>query len=123
MSDEQVREAAETVRQYKKSRFAFAKVCKEIDAYEALAEAWLAANPEDSETLVDVAWCKTLKGWVTDLTNTLFWKSYGQGSFVIDFNQAAPSLWNRDHKVCDNPTRGDVRRLARALRVELGEQR
>lgn len=90
-----------------------------------LAVAWIAEHPEDDETLVDVAWLVRC-GFRIDDSGDFLWINNLKSGNAFDL-QYWPSLnrWlmaNFDSEVkVALSTRGDVRRLARALRVELGE--
>jgi hypothetical protein len=92
-----------------------------IDDCGELAEAWLAEHPADDETLVDVEWLATRKAISHDENSRHWWTIDSCVTFRI--RDDGISIWIGDHFVMANPTRGDVRRLCRALRVELGEQR
>jgi hypothetical protein len=112
MSDEQVRELAE--------RIVSSRDPNRHDAF-MLAEAWLAENPEDSDTLVDVEWMATCKAISHDENSRYWWTIESCVRFKI--RDEGIELWVDGYLITANPTRGDVRRLARALRVELGEKR
>lgn len=73
-----------------------------------LCRAWFAEHPEDDDDeAVNFEWYQSVAEWLCDECNLVagvgYWKLYS-GKMMV----------------ADEATRGDVRRLARALRVELG---
>ena len=126
MSDAQlVREAAQRVIMYLSDSPDSGATVGDIHD---VCRAWLAEHPADDDIAVTVEWLQSvglINQWYDDAWGT---NQYGEeigiaicvpsGGVMLATNGyiTAPK-----DLVC--PTRGDVRRLARALRVELGEKR
>lgn len=89
-----------------------------------VCDAYLAEHPADDETPVDVEWLEKVAphGWATDaMGNSELWIGPARwhdfttgGAMLIDHGPRCPGGW------CLR-TRGDVRRLARALKIDLKE--
>ncbi len=86
-----------------------------FEQYSRVADAYMAEHPEDDNVEISEEWLLTLKGWRKHNE----WFSTDCGTINID--TSLNSVWIRYGKFLSEATRGDVRRLARALRVELGE--
>ena len=121
--NEKVREAIADIRKSWRSGYSLRPSC-----VDTVIEAWEAEHPADDDIAVTVEWLQSvglINQWYDDAWGT---NQYGEeigiaicvpsGGVMLATNGyiTAPK-----DLVC--PTRGDVRRLARALRVELGEKR
>ena len=122
MSDK-LREAIEFVRTFKGAQQSHA-IEHVFEQYAKVAGAYLTEHPADDETLVNVAWVEKVspKGWQTDRNGNseiwigpARWHDFPSGGVLLIDHGAALGWELR--------TRGDVRRLCRALRVDLGDQR
>lgn len=94
----------------------------------ALLWAWLADHPEDDELPVTVEWLQSVgltKQWYDDAWGS---NQYGEEiGIAICVPSGGVMLATNGYITAPKdlacPTRGDVRRLARGLQVELGEGR
>lgn len=121
--NEQSREAIADIRKSWRSGYSLRPSC-----VDTVIEAWLVEHPDDDETLVDAEWLQSV-----GLTNQWYDDTWGTNQYSGRMGIAicvpsggvmicnGDSITAPDGLVC--PTRGDVRRLARALRVELGDGR
>lgn len=92
------------------------------DMYD-VCRAWLAEHPDDDDTLVDVAWMdKCEKLFTNDADDGVVYFDRCEG-IEICISGSDIVLMFCGVTLIESPTRGDVRRLARGLRVELGEKR
>lgn len=77
-------------------------------------------NLPDDDVLVDIEWARTLKGWDEDRSRRF---SLGIHGLIIDCHMGGyPRLWCGGSVVVVHATRGDVRRLHKALHLELVER-
>lgn len=101
---------------------------------ECLNDIWIAAqialreHPADDDETVTESWvCESFAfGDTSYANNQKRYVIFGDGLRLIAFATHGPkcwdwSLWCGKMKVKDDPTRGDVRRLCRALGIELKE--
>jgi hypothetical protein len=95
----------------------FASVSAAIE----LAELVMADSPEDDDEPVDVEWLASLGFKVYD--HGLAYLAKANLNIHVAKEMAYIELLHDNMKLPHLRTRGDVRRLARALRVELGEKR
>lgn len=78
----------------------------------------LAEHPADSELAIDEAWLRSVGGY----SNGSYWYFPGESDSSVDLVKWAGG-WNfRIHDGHNCKTRGDVRRLAAALGIELKER-
>lgn len=125
MSDKQVREAISRIIESIDSRFSQA----EGDDIQILIGAWLAEHPEDDDQSIDTKWLLSVGfEWNENETSDYLLINNTNGGNKFDLVYLPTScVWLLSDEVneltLDIRTRGDVRRLARALRVQLGEKR
>jgi len=93
-----------------------------------LADEYIADHPADDDETVTESWvCESFAfGDTSYANNQKRYVIFGDGLRLIAFATHGPkcwdwSLWCGKMKVKDDPTRGDVRLLCRALGIELKE--
>jgi hypothetical protein len=125
MSDNQAREAAQRVIEAIDSD----TVCIKREDLIDVCRAWLAEHPADDEQSIDTKWLLSLGfEWNENETSDYLWVNNPKSGNKFDFVYLPTScVWLLSDEIneltLDVRTRGDVRRLCRALRVELGEKR
>ena len=85
-----------------------------------VCRAYLSEHRPDDDTLADVEWCKTLKEWDRSRDGDFY---RGFCGLAIGFYKGEPRLWCGGTVVKVGPTRGDVRELCKALKLESVEER
>jgi hypothetical protein len=88
-----------------------------------LAEAWLAEHPEDDDDGLSVEWLLSVGFTPGNFDSMQIYHTTELLRIIVGGNESERWLRVGAALICTSPTRGDVRRLARALRVELGEGR
>jgi hypothetical protein len=128
-NDERLRICAGIIRDFNANKENYGDLDSVTAAYDVLAEAWLAEHPADDEQSIDTKWLLSLGfEWNENETSDYLWVNNPKSGNKFDLIYLPTScVWLLSDEIneltVDIRTRGDVRRLARALKVELGEQR